>query len=65
MGISTTNSRENQTRKLQIKTLDQQMKRVAVDGTGIAFIRGQYWTVFKCLANHDGYQGSPDPNVVH
>lgn len=36
MGISTTSSRENQTRRLQIKTLDQQMKRVAVDGTGIS-----------------------------
>lgn len=36
MGINTANSRENQTRRLQIKTLDQQMKRVAVEGTGIS-----------------------------
>ena len=36
MGINTTSSRENQIRRLQIKTLDQQMKRVAVDGTGIS-----------------------------
>ena len=30
------NSRENQTRRLRIKTLDQQMKRVVVEGTGIS-----------------------------
>lgn len=36
MGISTANSRESQMRRVQIKTLDQQMKRVAVEGTGIS-----------------------------
>jgi len=36
MGINSTNSRESQSRRLHIKTLDQQMKRVAVEGTGIS-----------------------------
>jgi len=36
MSISTVNSRESQTRRLQVKTLDQQMKRVAVEGTGLS-----------------------------
>lgn len=36
MSINGTNSRENQARRLNIKTLDQQMMQLAVEGTGIS-----------------------------
>ena len=36
MSIINTNSRENQSRRLNIKNLDQQMKRLAVEGTGLS-----------------------------
>ena len=36
MGIITTSSRENQSRRLKIKKLGQRMKRVAEEGAGMS-----------------------------